>query len=237
MAHENKEPLDIIVFSEVMFDANISGENVRHMDFIRNVAKPVFEDWGYEVKILRAEKTYLDIFHHIMTRPRKHMHHKGMKHGFVANGLCAVKRDCKIRPIEQFYKSIKEPITQYVGICIDEPKRLESLHKDKSKISLLEQYGVTEQMALEKCQKYGLLSPSYELSKRGGCWFCPNAKLAEHRDLRDIDYATWMRFVELENETNLAHDKWNVFTKETLHQREEQLAQGYYYQMNIFDYL
>lgn len=55
LAHENKELLDIIVFAEVMFDKenNISGENVRHIDFVYNKAKPVFESWGYEVKILR----------------------------------------------------------------------------------------------------------------------------------------------------------------------------------------
>jgi hypothetical protein len=29
------------------------------------------------------------------------------------------------------------------------------------------------------CEDYGLLSPVYELSNRGGCFFCPWAKKAE----------------------------------------------------------
>lgn len=53
-----------------------------------------------------------------------------------------------------------------MGIAIDEPKRLEKL-QGTNKISLLEKYNYTEQMAYELCKKYGLLSPIYEFSFRG----------------------------------------------------------------------
>ena len=61
LAHEHNEPLDIILFSEVMFDKqrNISGENPRHIDFIKNVGKPLFESWGYKVEVLKADTDYL----------------------------------------------------------------------------------------------------------------------------------------------------------------------------------
>ena len=65
LAHEHNEPLDLIIFSEVMFDKNISGELPEHIDFIKNTAIPVFNSWGYEVKILRSDKTYLDSFYQI----------------------------------------------------------------------------------------------------------------------------------------------------------------------------
>lgn len=226
LAHENNDPLDIIVFAEVMFDKeqNISGENVRHIDFVYNKAKPVFESWGYEVKILRAERDYLDVFHRVMKRATKHPEHVGMKYGFSISGMCSVKRDCKLKPINDFYKSLNEEFIQYIGICSDEPKRLKSLKNDNNKISLLDKYGYTQQMARNLCERYDLLSPSYELTRRNGCWFCPNAKLCEHRELRDSDPDTWRRFIELENEENLAQDKWNAITKETLHEREDFLC-------------
>ena len=66
LAHLNNEPLDTIIFSEVMFNEEISGENPKHINFIMNKAKPLFESWGYEVIILRSDKTYMDIFDHIM---------------------------------------------------------------------------------------------------------------------------------------------------------------------------
>lgn len=62
LAHEHKEPPDLIIFSEVMFDKDISGELPEHIAFIKNKAIPKFKEWGYEVKILKAEKTYMDYF-------------------------------------------------------------------------------------------------------------------------------------------------------------------------------
>ena len=218
-----------------MFNKEVSGENPRHIDFIKNKAKPLFESWGYEVIILRSEKTYMDIFNHVIEKPRKHMSHKGQKYGFAVTGLCSVKRDLKLKPIEKYYKSLKnEPYKQYVGICVDEPKRLSSLHKDASKISLLEKYNYTEEMAKNLCKEYDLLSPCYELSKRGGCWFCPNAKLEEHRQIKELYPNIWNDFVNLESEQNLANNKWNVYG-ESLKERDEKL--NTYKQMTIFDCL
>ena len=33
LAHDHNEPLDLIIFSEVMFDENTSGELPEHIDF------------------------------------------------------------------------------------------------------------------------------------------------------------------------------------------------------------
>lgn len=81
--------------------------------------------------------------------------------------MCVINRECKVKPIHDYYRQFKDfDIVQYVGIAIDEPKRLERLsEKGKiSKVSLLQKYGYTEDMARKKCLEYGLLSPIY----RGG---------------------------------------------------------------------
>lgn len=228
LAHENNEPIDSIVFAEVMYDLkrDISGENPEHIKFIREVAKPLFESWGYPVYIIRNEKKdFLTEFYRIIEKPRTNMGNKGKKHGFPYYGMCNLKRDLKIKPINDFYKKINDDVIQYVGICIDEQKRLVSLHKQSNKISLLEKYGYTEEMAKQKCEEYGLLSPCYQYSKRGGCWFCPNAKLAEHREIKRLYPEIWDEFIALENEQNIASGKWNVFGK-TLHKIDEELSWG-----------
>ena len=215
MAHEKGEPLDTIVFAEVMFDKKrgISGENPLHMDFIRNKAIPVFESWGYEVVIVRSDIDYLDNFYTIINNPRKHMENKWKFRGFPPTGLCSIKRECKEKPINDFYKSLDEEYIQYVGICADEPKRLESLHRSDYKVSLLEKYGITEARAKQLCIEYDLLSPCYQFSNRGGCWFCPNAKLREMEFIRNTDFDTWQRFVALEKEPNIAGKKWSTYGK------------------------
>ena len=212
---------------------NISGENPYHIDFIYNTAKPLFESWGYEVLVLRADTDYLEYFNKIIERPRKHLEHKGMKRGFPISRQCGIKRDCKEKPMKQYLKSLNNDYIQYVGIAIDEPLRLQSMHKDNSKISLLEKYEYTEDMATILCKKYGLLSPTYSLSNRGGCWFCPNAKLKEHEDIKKIYPDAWKQFVKLESMPNIAGNKWNVFSEVSLKQRDEYLEKGYY-QITLF---
>lgn len=237
LAHEHNEPIDSIVFVEVMYDLkrNISGENPEHINFIKNVAKPMFESWGYKVHILRSDKDYIGSFYRIIEKPTKNFENKGKHLGFPLFGLCNIKRDCKVVPITKFYKSIQDTCIQYVGIAIDEPKRLETLRKDNTRISLLEKYGYTEEMARDLCEKYGLLSPAYKYSKRQGCWFCPNAKLAEHKAIRESMPDVWKEFVSLENVSSLANYKYNVYGK-TLHEIDD-LLKFEDAQMTIFDYL
>lgn len=237
LAHEHNEPIDSILFSEVMYDNknNISGENPRHITFIREVAKPLFESWGYKVEILKAERDYLDFFYRIIEKPRKHMEHQGMHFGFPVYGRCGVKRDLKMKPIQDYYKSINDEIIQYVGICTDEEKRLISLHGIPNRISLLEKYGYTENMAKKKCIEYGLLSPCYELSNRGGCWFCSNAKLSEHIEISNIYPDIWEQFISLENAKNIANNKFNVFGI-TLSEINENIKFDKA-QMSIFDFI
>ena len=224
LAHENNEPLDEIVFCEVMYDKvnKISGENPRHIKFINEIARPRFESWGYKVTILRSDKDYLDIFNHIIEKPRIHADHKGKRYGFPGIGMCGIQRDLKLKPINTYIKNLSCPVTQYVGICCNESKRLIRL-KNANRVSLLEKYGYTEEMTKMKCLEYGLLSPVYELSKRGGCWFCPNAKLEEQREIKKIYPDTWRQFVNLERQ-DVVYRKFNPFGP-SLHQIDERLEQ------------
>lgn len=234
LAHEHNEPLDLIIFSEVMFDNDISGDLPEHIDFIKNKAIPVFESWGYAVKILHAKLNYMDIF---MREPTRGKHFgTGKKTGFPMSGRCQINRSVKVLPIKNFLSSIGEEFTQYIGIAVDEPVRMERIVNSGGKVSLLEKYGYTEQMAFNLCRKYDLLSPIYEFAPRGGCWFCPNARRAELKHLRTNHPDLWDKLLELENEPDLIGNMWNTLTKTRIHDWEER----FYWeerQMNIFDYL
>ena len=134
LAHEKGEPLDLILFSEVMFDENISGELPEHIDFIKNKCIPLFKSWGYETKILHSELNYLDLFFREPTRGKRYG--SGLRSGFPMAGKCQINRSCKVEPIKKFLKEYKEEYMQYLGIALDEPKRLARL--DGNKVSLLE---------------------------------------------------------------------------------------------------
>lgn len=232
LAHKHNEPLDLILFSEVMFDENISGELPEHIDFIKNKCIPLFKSWGYETKILHSELNYLDLFFREPTRGKRYG--SGLRSGFPMAGKCQINRSCKVEPMKKFLKKWKEEYLEYIGIAADEPKRLARLKKNQ--VSLLEKYGYTEQMAFEVCKKYDLLSPIYDFTKRGGCWFCPNAKNCELRHLRSHHKELWEKLLELEDMPDLIGNKWNTLTQTSIHEKEEQFFWEER-QMTLLDYL
>lgn len=201
LALENNEPLDRVVFSEVMFDhsRNISGELPEHIEWVYDVAIPRLEEMGCKVDVVKAEKDYLHFFY----KCRGGGKWKGYLYGFPIGGMCIINRDCKIKPIKQYLKHIEQDYTiiQYIGIAKDEPKRLARLKGNK--ISLLDKYGYTEEMAMEKCKEYDFVSPIYESGTRGGCWFCPNGKIKQFISIRKNHPHLWNKLRELSLTPNL----------------------------------
>lgn len=223
--HENGIPLDEIIFCEVMYSIKrgISGENPLHLEFIYR-AKELFESWGYKVTILRSDRDFLYCFNHIIEKAPKNPHHVGKRYGFPLLGRCVIQRDCKLRPMKQYLRQLDfmDGYVNYVGICADEPDRLEALHKKPNSRSILAENGITQEMARQMCESYDLLSPTYEFSKRGGCWFCFASKIFENAAIKQTIPGVWDEFVKLENEKGLAHSRWNVFL-ESLAERNRQV--------------
>ena len=172
LALEHGEPLDEAVYCEVMFDKEISGEVPEHRDFIYTTAIPALERRGVKVTVLRSEKTYVDLFTGKITRGPK----KGLLRSFPICGRCAVQRDCKLKPILRYQKSLPPDTVQYIGIAKDEQERL--LRLAGNRVSLLDKYNCTEEDAKQLCQRAGLLSPVYTFTTRGaaGSALTPNEK-------------------------------------------------------------
>ena len=203
LAKKHGEPLDEAVYCEVMFDKTISGEVPEHRDFIYTKGIPALERMGIKVTVLRGKKTYVDLFTGRITRGPK----KGMLRSFPVCGKCYVQRDCKLRPILRYQKTLPPDTVQYIGIAKDEQERL--LRLEGRQVSLLEKYNCTEQDAKELCRQAGLLSPIYQFTNRGGCWFCPNAKRKELRHLYDHHPELWARMLELPALPGKVTEKFN----------------------------
>lgn len=196
LEHTHNLPLSTIIFSEVMFDnnRNISGEFPEHIKWVYNVAKPTFESLGHTVKIVRSDKDYLKLF---FGKPKSKVADRADKYrGFLLGGRCTANRDLKIKPIHDYFKSLDCDYIQYVGIAVDEPTRLKRLEGTNC-VSLLARYGFTENMAYDLCKQFKLLSPIYENSQRGGCWFCPNSRLSENAFIKQRHPELWSELEKL----------------------------------------
>lgn len=188
LALEHNEPLDRVVFAEVMFDNSrgISGEIPEHIEWIYKTAIPRLENIGIKVDVVRGTKDYV---HYFTKQIRQRGKYEGKLYGFPVAGMCTINRDCKINPIHKYFKQFDKPIIQYIGIAKDEPKRLSRLKENQ--ISLLDKYGYTEEQAKALCIKYSLLSPLYSTSCRGGCWFCPNSRFSTLQQFRHNHSELW----------------------------------------------
>lgn len=207
LALEHGEPLDMAVYCEVMFDENISGEVPEHRDFMYNKVIPWLEDKGVFVSVVRGGKSYLDCFYQKIGSRSKAPEKIGKHWAFPMSGRCFVQRDCKVVPMQKYIKSLGEDVVLYNGIAIDEPERLERM-RGTNRISLLEKYGYTEEMAAELCKQHGLYSPAYQYSNRNGCWFCPNCKISEFAEFKRRHPDLWQKLLDLGKEENLVSNKF-----------------------------
>lgn len=207
LAYEMGEPLDAIVFSEVMYSHSrkISGEIPEHIEWVYSHAIPKLEELGLKVTVVRDEQDYFSLFHHV----RQAGKYIGKKNGFPMSAKCEIQKVCKLRPIDRWCRQFKKEydIVSYIGIATDEEARLTRLDGVK-KVSLLAKYGYTEQMAMELCQKYDLVSPIYELNQRNGCWFCMNGPISHYVSLRAKYPYLWRELKLLDRVEGRVTDKF-----------------------------
>lgn len=101
LALEHKKPLDLVLFSEIMYDneRGISAEIPEHRDWIYNTAIPRLKEMGLKVVVLRDDRDYLTMFH----KERKRGKNVGKLYGFPMVGKCEINK-LKVRPITQYLK-------------------------------------------------------------------------------------------------------------------------------------
>lgn len=116
-----------------------------------------------------------------------HISRKGtIKNGYGwCGGLCRWGTTEKTQTINKY---LSNNAHQYVGIALDEPKRLERL-KNTNKSSPLAEFGYTEKMALEYCHQKGFYwlendIELYDILDRVSCWCCRNKNLKELKNYK-----------------------------------------------------
>ena len=227
LALMHSEPLDEVVYCEVMFDDAISGEVPEHRDFIYGRAIPFLERNGIKVVVLRSEMTYIRSFYRVLQKGQS----AGKLNSWPLCGKCCIQRDCKLPPIRAYMRSLGSGVVQYIGIAYDEQERLTRLEAEKT-ISLLEKYQKTERDAADICKRAGLYSPAYAFSDRNGCFFCPNAKERELRHLYECYPDLWARLMECQGAPNKATE---LFNRKERFDEIDQRFRNEDAQMSLFD--
>ena len=196
-------PLDEVIYVDIMFDDDTSGETPEMASFITKAEKILKEKFNIEVTHLRGV-TFKEQFYKVKQRGK----HIGDNYGFPYTIGSWCNDRLKMQPIKEYMRKQTDEVIQYVGIAYDEPERYERLNHE-THIAPLYDLKITEKEAMEICEKYDLLSPIYKTSFRGGCWFCPKQRLSQLKWLYQEHNDLWNTLRDMEK------DSFNTFKPNT----------------------
>ena len=190
-------PLDEVIYCDIGFNNKISAELPLMNEFIPKAEKILQEKFDIKVTHLKPKVTFIEQFYTRKLRGK----HIGDNYGFPYTIGAWCNSRFKLEPIKRYLKEINDEVIQYVGIAYDEPKRYERLNHS-THIAPLYDLKITEAEAYEICKKYDLLSPIYETSFRGGCWFCPKQRLSQIEYLYFNHKELWNELKKIEKDSH-----------------------------------
>ena len=201
LAAEQGIPIDRVMYCEIKFNDEISGEHPLMAAWIPTAEKRLKELFGITVDHAFSGVSFEEQFYKKHTRGKFEQYSYGFPH--ILSPWC--NSLLKIRAINRYIRDFNDEVLYtFVGIAYDEQLRWARMLKkqtDKRKYrSLLVEQKLTEQDAFEICKKYDLLSPMYSVDGiyRGGCWFCPKQCLADLYSLWKAYPDLWQRLCDME---------------------------------------
>ena len=193
LAYEQGIPIDRVMYCDIRFTDEISGEHPVMAEWIPIAERKLKELFGVTVDHAYSGVSFEEQFYKVKQKGNR----RGQTYGFPFTIGAWCNNMLKLRAISKYQAQFgNNKITQFVGIAYDEPVRWERMLKKQTALrkyrSLLFEQKLTEQDAFEICKRYDLLGPVYSVDGiyRGGCWFCPKQCLA---DL----YSLWKNYPEL----------------------------------------
>ncbi len=155
--------------------------------------------YGIVVEHFKGNRTFEEQFYYVKGARAK-PENQGKIYGFPAmlGSWCVGMLK---RPALQ--KGKKGMTGEYIGYAIDEKnqKRQEKVadylaNGHPTRIYPLADHNITEKECFDWCKENDLLSPIYDQSTRGGCWFCHKQPLQQLRILRKTYPELWAKLLE-----------------------------------------
>ena len=203
---EEGKPLDEVVF----YDTGMEFEAIYT---IRDKIKPLLASKNIKFTELKPKCEFCYKMFDKVVNAGKPNEHKGYS---WCGGRCRWGTTDKLHALEKYSKNCVE----YVGIAIDEPKRLAKKRKG-FKIYPLAEWGMTEQDCLQYCYAKGYDWNEngvslYSILSRVSCWCCANKNLKELANYYYYLPKYWCKLKELQARTDrpFYHNKYTIFDLE-----------------------
>lgn len=174
LAIEQGIPIDRVMYCEIKFNDEISGEHPLMAEWIPTTEKRLKELFGITVDHAYSGVSFEEQFYKVKQKGN----HVGDINGFPFVGGAWCNSRLKLGAISKYQAQFgNDEVTHFVGIAYDESVRWERMKKketEKRKYrSLLVEQKLIEKDAFEICKRYDLLSPMYGVDGiyRGGAGF------------------------------------------------------------------
>ena len=203
---EEHKPLDEVVF----YDTGMEFEAIYK---IRDKIKTLLSSKGIKFTELKPKCDFCYKMFEKVVNAGKSNEHKGYS---WCGGRCRWGTTEKLQALEKYSKNCVE----YVGIAIDEPRRLAKKRKG-NKVFPLAEWGMTENDCLQYCYNKGYDWEEcgvrlYDILNRVSCWCCANKNLKELKNYFLYLPKYWEKLKELQKRTDrpFKNNKYTIFDLE-----------------------
>lgn len=205
-------PLDRIVHAEVWATDTIPADLPPMIEFKEKADRIIKDRYGIVVEHIRSDN-YENLFYTkikpetIAKRKEKpnYRQYNNERHiwGFpiVMGAWCTGRLKENVMKKSLVPKGATNKVVQYLGIALDETKRVQRHIKKPNIILPLVEIGWDEPYCRKWCEENDLLSPIYTTATRGGCWFCHNQSIDQLRFLRKNYPDLWKLLLKWDNDS------------------------------------
>lgn len=191
--------IDEIVFIQIMATDTLGGEFPYMYEYIDKVDQYCKDHIGIGITRVTHPQglTFEDYFYREISRGKN----KGRIYGWPYTLGAWCNSRLKMIALDKYFNA-QGKHTRYIGIAVDEPKRLARL--EDNEMAPLAHWGMTETDCLEYVKEKGFYNELYDDFKRLGCWFCPKQNLKSLRVVRKKYPELWEQMLEWDKDSPIS---------------------------------
>lgn len=182
---------------------------------IRDKIKPLLESKNITFTELKSDTSFTDKMFNIKVCKKDGTSQQGYG---LCGGKCRWGTTLKNRIIKKYLKEkYQKDYSEYIGIALDETKRIERAKQQKKLLPLVE-FEMTEKQCLEYCYSKGYYWKEnnirlYDIFDRVSCWCCANKNKKELENMRIFLPEYYLKYIDMLKQIKANNKKGIVVEK------------------------
>ena len=188
---EENKPLDRVAYIDIGLEFGEMNNMIKICERKFKELKP-----NLEFDYIKPDKSFEEYFYTVKKKGK----FKGQIYGwpFTAGFNSWCNDRLKQRPFRRYERQFEDSII-YLGIAVDEPKRLKKLESNRS--APLAEWGMTEADCLKYIKEKGFQNPMYWKFERQGCYLCPKQNNKSLKVVRRRYPDLWEKMLRMDKDS------------------------------------